>query len=62
MQIIFPETSGYIKDYDGIKYLTLIPANDKEKGKDALKQYEEMWDKNKYLIKTKNNTLDHYDE
>ena len=32
LSIIFPQTNGSIKDCDRKKYLTLIPANEKDKG------------------------------
>lgn len=39
-----------MEENNGNKYLTLIYPNN---AKDVLKQYKEIWNKNKYLIKLK---------
>ena len=42
-----------IKDYDGGKCVTLIPAN--EEGINLMKKYEEFWNEFKRLTELKNN-------
>ena len=41
------------------KYLTVDPA---VKSKDALKKYEELWDKIRYLFRSTSNNSDDYDK
>ena len=58
LSIIFHKISEYIKDYDGSKYLTLIPANEKYTNK--VKTRKEIWVKIRYL-KVKTNESHDYD-
>ena len=52
--------NGYIEEIIGNKYLTIVPTND---SKENIKNYEELWIKIRYLIRssiTKNS--DDYNE
>ena len=39
LHVIFHEQNGYVKDYDGSTYLTLVATDDEKK--DVLEKYEE---------------------
>lgn len=52
MKIAFHKINWYIEDYDGSKYLTLIPVDQKDI--DALEEYREILDKTKIPLKNKN--------
>lgn len=52
MNIAFYKINWYIEDYDGSKYLTLIPVDQKDT--DALEEYKEILDKTKFPLKLKN--------
>ena len=52
MKIAFHKINWYIEDYDGSKYLTLIPVDQKDI--DALEEYKEILDKTKIPLKNKN--------
>ena len=51
--------NGYIKENNEDKYLTLGPTDE---SKDTLKNYEELWDKIRDLIRLITNNSDGYDE
>ena len=42
LYLIFSKVNGYFEEINGIKYLMLIPTN--ERGK-KIKKYEELWSK-----------------
>lgn len=52
MKTAFHKINWYIEDYDGTKYLTLIPVDQKDI--DALEEYKEILDKTKIPLKNKN--------
>lgn len=48
MYIIFHKINEYVKDFDGIEYLTLIPGNGKDKF--LLIKFKDIFDKFRYFI------------
>ena len=48
LYLIIDKINGYIEESNGNKYLTLVPT---DKCKDALKHYEELWNKIRDLIR-----------
>ena len=57
--LIINKRNGYIKESNGKKYLMLVPNDE---NKDTLKQYEELGNNFRYLIKSITNNLDNYDK
>ena len=55
LYLIIHKINGYIEKSNENKYLTVDPA-DKSKG--ALKKYEELWDKVRYLFRSTSNNSD----
>ena len=51
--------SGYFEEINGNKYLTLVSTNE---SKEETKQYEELSNKIKNLIRPKTKNVDDYDE
>ena len=51
--------NGYFEEINKNKYLTLVPANEI---KEVIKEYEELWSKNRDLIRSVNKNSDDYDE
>ena len=50
--------NGYIEESHGNICLTLIPTDESK----DIKEYEELWNKVRYLIRSKTNNSDNYDE
>ena len=42
LYLIFSKVNGYFEEINGIKYLMLIPTNERKK---KIKKYEELWSK-----------------
>ena len=42
LYLIFSKVNGYFEEINGIKYLMLIPTNER---KEKIKKYEELWSK-----------------
>ena len=45
--LIINEINGYIKQTNGSKYLTLVPADE---SKETLKIYEQIWNKSEIFL------------
>ena len=59
LYLIFNELSGYFKEINGKKYLTLVPTSE---NKEKIKEYEELWNKTEDLIRSITKNSDDYDE
>ena len=57
--LIINKINAYIERNNGNQYLTLVPADE---GKDTLKNYQELWNKIKYLIRSITNNSNNFDE
>ena len=57
--LIIDKINGYIQGSNGNKHLTLVPTDE---SRDALKDYEELWNKIIDLIRSITNNSDKYDE
>ena len=59
LYLIFGYVNGYFEEINENKYLTLVPKN---KSKEKIKKYEELWIKIRDLIRTVTEKLNDYDE
>ena len=57
--LIFSKVSGYFEEINKNKYLTLVPSNE---SKQIIKQYEELGNKIRDLIRLITKNSDDYDE
>ena len=56
---MFNQINGYFEDFNGNKYLTLVPTNE---SKEKIKKYEELWIKIRDLIRSVTKKSDDYDK
>ena len=56
--LIFRYVNGYFEEIHGNKYITLVPVNE---SKEKIKNYEELWIKIRYLIRSITKYSDDYD-
>ena len=56
---VFNKFNGYFEKINENKYLTLVPTNE---SKEIIKEYDELWNKIKDLIRTMTKKSDDYDE
>ena len=49
MYLILRYVNEYFEEINGNKYLALVPTNE---SKEKIKKYEELWIKNRYLIRS----------
>ena len=59
LYLIISKINEYIAESIGNEYLTLVPANE---SKDTLKEFEELWNKIRELIRLITNNSDNYDK
>ena len=59
LYLIFSKVNGYFEEVNENKYLTLVPTND---SKEKIKNYEELWNKIRDLIRSITKNADDYDE
>ena len=56
--LIFRYVNGYFEEIHGNKYITPVPVNE---SKEKIKNYEELWIKIRYLIRSITKYSDDYD-
>ena len=56
--LIFRYVNGYFEEIHGNQYITLVPVNE---NKEKIKNYEELWIKIRYLIRSITKYSDDYD-
>ena len=59
LYLIINKVNGYFEEFNGNKYLTLVPTNET---KEKTKKYEELWSKIRDLIKSIMKNSDNYVE
>ena len=59
LYFIINEINGYIEESNGNNYLMLNPT---DRNKHMLNKYEELWNKNRHLIRSITNNSDNYEQ
>ena len=59
LYLIFNKVNGCFKEINRNQYLTLVPTNE---NKEKIKEYEELWSKIRYLIRSITKNSDDYDK
>ena len=57
--LLSAKNKSTLKESNGVKYFTLVVTDE---SKDTLKLCEELWEKNRDLIRSKTNSSDDYDK